>query len=120
MYKIAFHLAKGKNFQHWQIKDKDNNCTYVNPKENDLILYNCKLKNQFSASKKIFHGADKLRCAWVQFESFEIIEKSNYTSDIHIQFNPRKCPTWKVNDSENQDNREFKSIKSNNNQLYQF
>lgn len=118
MYKIAFHLAKGKNYQHWQIKDANNECIYINPNEYDLILFDCKLKNQVSSSIKIFNGGDKLRCAWIEFKDYQIVEKNNYTSDINIGFNPRKSPNWTINNEGNFDNSVYSEIKTNGNKLY--
>lgn len=117
-FKIAFHLARGVNYMHWQIKDNEGNVVYVDPNKNDIVLYNCKLKNQKSASMRIFKGADKLRCAWVEFDSYEITPLRNYTSNVHVRFNPRVSPTWLVNDVDNQDDKTFDVLKTNNNQLF--
>lgn len=118
MNKIAFHLGRGANYMHWQIKNAQGEAVYVNPNTHSVILYGCKLKNQASASMKIFKGADKLRCAWVEFESYEIVTASDFKSSTHLQFNPRVCPTWKVNGNEGQDNRTFDIIATTSNQMY--
>jgi hypothetical protein len=116
--KIAFHLARGKNFMHWQIKHDDGSITYINPEHSDLILHNCTLKNQKSASARIYNGGEKNRCAWVEFDSFEIIPSAGYTSAVQVRFNPRICPTWIVQGKGEQDGRTFASIRSNNSKLY--
>lgn len=118
MYKIAFHLAKGVNFQKWQIRDASNDATYVCPSTHDIVLKGCTLKNQKGASLRIFNGADKLRCAWIEFESYELIAKTNYTSETELRFNPRVSPTWVVDGKDNQDGSKFNVIKTNGRKLF--
>jgi hypothetical protein len=67
---------------------------------------------------KIFKGADKLRCAWVEFESYEIVAAADFTSQVHVQFNPRVSPTWRVDGVAGQDNRTFNVLKTTGNQVY--
>jgi hypothetical protein len=118
MYKIAFHLARGVHYMNWQIKGDNGEVIYVNPNESDIVLHNCKLKNQKSTSMKIFKGSDKFRCAWVQFDSFEIVPLSDYTSKTQVRFNPRVKPTWVVAGVDEQDNREFGVLYTNRSQLF--
>jgi hypothetical protein len=118
MYKIAFHLARGANFQKWQIRDANNDAVYIDPAKHDLILKGCKLRNQKAASLKIFNGGDKARCSWIEFESYEVVEKWGYTSDVEVRFNPRVCPTWMIAGLPEQDNTTHDTIVSNGNKLY--
>lgn len=117
MYKVAFHLGRGAHYMHWQIKDDAGNVTYVNPNTHSLVLTGCKLKNQKSSSLRIFNGYEKLRCAWVQFESYQVVAPATFTGTA-VQFNPRVCPTWRVNGVEGQDDRTFGTIKTTGNQMY--
>jgi len=98
MYKVRFHLARGKNYQHFQVKDKDGNCEYYNPEKVTLIMKECKLHNQPKASKKIFYwGENKRPCAWVICEDVIVgIKKENPSSDFELAFNPRKSFCWRV------------------------
>jgi len=118
MYKIAFHLAKGANFQKFQIRDANNEATYIEPNDFDIILNNCKLKNQKGASLRIFNGGAKERCSWIEFESYEIVAKSNYVSDTEVRFNPRVSATWIVGGLNNQDNSTFAQLKTNGRKIY--
>ena len=97
MYKVRFHLARGKHYQHWQVKDRCGDVEYYNPEEITLIMKDCKLHNQPNASKKILLGENKKPCAWVICNTIEVISKdiqpfkrlqpfSNYV----LAFNPRK------------------------------
>ena len=118
MYKVAFHLGRGANYMHWQIKDAQGNATYVNPNTHSLVLSGCKLKNQASTSLRIFKGYEKLRCAWIEFESYEVVAASDFKSSTHVQFNPRTAPTWRVNGVEGQDNRTFDILATTGSQVY--
>jgi hypothetical protein len=118
MYKIAFHLGRGKNFMHWQVKDDAGNVFYVDPKINDIILHNCTLRNQKAASLRIFNGGEKNRCAWVQFESYEVTPLTGIETDTQLRFNPRVSPTWMVAETTGQDGREFVTIYTNQSKLF--
>jgi hypothetical protein len=106
-YKIAFHLARGAHFQHWQIKGDDGQILYFNPSSVDLVLHSCTLHNQKAASLKIYKGGDKARCAWVSFESFDVLPAGTNAAGTPVRFNPRSCPTWQVNGQPEQDGRKF-------------
>ena len=75
MYKVRFHLARGKHYMHWQVKDKDGNNEYYDPAEVTLIMKECKLHNQPNATKKILLGENKRPCAWVICEKVEVTPK---------------------------------------------
>lgn len=118
MYKIAFHLGRGKNFMHWQIKSDDGTIIYVDPQVNDIVLHGCTLKNQKAASQKIFNGGEKNRCAWVQFTSFEITPLTGVETDVQVRFNPRVSPTWIVGETNGHDGREFATMYTNKSKLF--
>ncbi len=118
-HKIAFHLARGINFMHFQIKMGNGEIVYVNPNTHSIILKGCMLKNRKSSSLKIFNGADKERCAWIEFDSFEIVPVIESTSNINVRFNPRVCPTWMVNNEGNKDNTTFETLYTSKHNLYQ-
>lgn len=96
MYKVRFHLARGKHYQHWQVKDKDGSSQYYDPEEVTLIMKDCKLHNQVNATKKIyFDGENKRPCAWVKCRKVEITPKDDRPfSDYELAFNPRKNYHW--------------------------
>jgi len=83
-----------------------------------LVLSGCKLKNQASTSLRIFKGYEKLRCAWIEFESYEVVAATDFKSSTHVQFNPRTAPTWRINGVEGQDNKTFNVLKTTGNQVY--
>ena len=48
MYKVRFHLGRGKNFMKWQVKylgteyGGDDKVSYVTPQDNQLAMLGCK------------------------------------------------------------------------------
>lgn len=98
MYKIRFHLAKGKNYLNWQVKYPSGAVRYYNPEEVTLILENAYLRNQIGTAKKIHDGANKTVCAWVEADSVTIREGVSKPSHrcVKVGYNPRVAPTWMI------------------------
>ena len=106
MYKVRFHLGRGKNFMKWQVTSNLNTgdgtgakhvVSYVNPQENQLAMLGCKLSLQPTAAKKIHDGANKTVCAWIECEAVQILEVNRLKpneQDYRIKFNPRQSPNW--------------------------
>ena len=74
MYKVRFHLGRGKHFMQWQIKSDENVVSYVDPLDNQLAMLGCRLSLQPSAAQKIHDGANKTVCAWIECESVQVLE----------------------------------------------
>jgi len=106
MYKVRFHLGRGKHFMHWQIKSKLNTgdgtgakevVNYVYPQHNQLAMLGCKLSVQSTAAQKIHDGANKTVCAWIECEAVQVLEANRLKpneQDYRIKFNPRQSPNW--------------------------
>ena len=106
MYKVRFHLGRGKNFMKWQVTSNLNTgdgtgakhvVSYVNPQENQLAMLGCKLSLQPTAAKKIHDGANKTVCAWIECEAVQVLEVNRLKpneQDYRIKFNPRQSPNW--------------------------
>jgi hypothetical protein len=130
MYKVRFHLARGKHYQHWQVKDKCGDVEYYNPEEVTLIMKECKLHNQPNATKKILLGENKRPCAWVICEKVEVTPKDvRPFSDYVLAFNPRMSWHWKVINEGymeplvlgyNMDFKEFSFLATHQRQIYCF
>ncbi len=101
MYKVRFHLAKGEHYMHWQIKDENDEVIYYDPSETNLRLTNCTLKNQMGTAEKIFRGANKSVCAWIECEDYELHNRSTSLPIKHkLSYNPKVLPFWHVRDRE--------------------
>lgn len=97
MYKLRFNLSAGKYFQQWQLKNRNEIC-YFAPSEVTIRAYNVTLKNNSRISSKIFQGARKTVCAWLDCEYIDIspVEKFDSEGLTHLSFNPRKFPCWTI------------------------
>ena len=102
MYKLRFHLAQGKNYKKWQVVHPDKSKTYHDPQETVFTLKNCKLRIQPSAARKIFNGANREVCAWIECDGLES-KFSDFTSynmqeleykHERLRFNPKVAPNW--------------------------
>ena len=106
MYKVRFHLGRGKNFMKWQVTSNLNTgdgtgakhvVSYVNPQDNQLAMLGCKLSVQPTAAQKIHDGANKTVCAWIECEAVQVLEVNRLKpneQDYRIKFNPRQSPNW--------------------------
>ena len=121
-FKVRFHLAKGKNFQKWQITNPCGNIAYFDPAEVELVLSDCVLKNHKKVAQSIFNGANKTVCAWVLCN--EVIIRSSIKSipfgvdpDMQVSYNPRVVPNWMFENAP-VDNQKFNQLISFNRRLY--
>ena len=67
LIKVRFNLGAGKNFMKWKIERPDGIISYHSPKEVQLVMAGCVLKNQKTTALKIFKGANKTLCSWIIF-----------------------------------------------------
>lgn len=118
-YKVRFHLAKGKNYMNWQVAGHGS-VFYFDPIQTQLILHNCSLYNNSKISNKIFNGTNKIVCAWVYCEDFQL---NPYSLEIctdslkNIRYNPRINPNW-ILDGKNIDGMNFSCLVTKYNKLY--
>ena len=98
-YKVRFHLAKGKHFGHFQIRDKNGIVEFVDPKKSFIRFRNCYLHNQPKTSLKILNGENKRPCAWFCANEYWTLPKEEFLpfSDYEeIAFNPRIDSHWNL------------------------
>jgi len=113
MYKIRFHLKRDDNYLKWEIIDLNNNFTnYYSPNTYNLILKNCILKNDRRLAKQVLQTGKKVICAWIVFENYELLDKSNVdiSNMKNIRYNPRFLPFWFNEYQENIDNNSYEEI----------
>jgi hypothetical protein len=125
MYKVRFHLANGPHYMHWQIKDSDGNIEYIDPEKYSLWLIGCKLKNNAGTAKKIFEGADKTVCAWIECKSWHLQSRYSMSENMldaihmeHIEYNPHKQPYWSLLGM-NMDGKECNDLVTHGRRVYQ-
>lgn len=121
MFKVRFHLAKGKNFQKWQVRH-GRTVAYYDPSQVQLVLKGCTLHNQPATAKKICDGQEKTVCAWVACDSVEVIHNFITLADVPvcnlIHYNPKKTPFWRDGNDNNIDKSTHQEIHSLGRQLF--
>lgn len=127
MYKIRFHLAKGENHRHWQVKNTlTGEVRYYDPNKTYLQMQGCRLRNQPTTARKIHNGANKTVCAWVDCEVVEVKDSVPLfvKLDGELSYNPRTNPYWVDGTNTNSDNKEFDCLLTINRKIaniyYQF
>jgi hypothetical protein len=93
--RVKFHLGAGKYKGWWQIKNNEE-VLYVNPVNQSIWMKSCKLRIQPSMANKIFGGANRSVCGWIDCEEYKIINKNReeVEESKRIFFNPKKNPNW--------------------------
>lgn len=119
MVKVRFNLGRGDRYMKWQIKD-GKSVKHFDPKDVTLVMHGAKLVNHPTTAQKIFDGANKTVCAWVECESIEIFDKGSsmrVIENLQVSYNPRVAPNWKFK-GQNVDKATFSTIISRGNKLY--
>jgi hypothetical protein len=94
-YKIRFNLGTGENYLKWKVTSPNGDVNYYDPKDVCIHMERCKLVNQQGTAKKIYDGANKTVCAWIECETLIVQRIVKRTSKgIKVTFNPRVQPNW--------------------------
>ena len=99
-FQIRFNLGTGENYLKWKVTSPKGNVQYLEPSEVTIYMENCKLVNQKGSATKIFEGANKTVCAWVEAEVVTIyhkIPKDFVEGGVQVRYNPRVTPNWVMN-----------------------
>jgi len=97
MYKVRFHLGKGKNFMKWQVKSPSGAVAFYEPSEVTIFMESCLLKNSKKTAERIFGGEDKTVCAWVEAKDVTVVVlpiKNIMSTSTILHYNPRVTPFW--------------------------
>lgn len=104
MYKVRFHMGRGKNYLKWRIENTDTKeVQFICPTEYTLLLQDTKLRNRPATAKKIFEGAHKEICAWIDAVKVTIVKSSEFKGN-EVFYNPRITPYWRDNEGAKIDN----------------
>lgn len=122
-YRIRFHLQKGEHFQHWQIKDCDSGeVLFFDPATHLIHAEGCRLRNQPATANKIFQGADKTVCAWVDADRIHVTNTGRHgynaeyeanlrgTNPPKVSYNPKVSPNWRNASGDNIDGATFREL----------
>ena len=118
--KVRFNLGRGQNYMKWKIVYPSGVVEYHSPSSVQLVMKDCKLKNNPKIALKIFEGSNKDVCSWVICKDIQV-KFGNFDScdsqENRITYNPKKAPNW-VFGGENADGKEFQQITSLDYGLY--
>lgn len=124
MYKVRFHLAAGDNYRQWQVKEGDK-VNYYSPEEFTLHMMICELHNNPNIASKIYQGANKDVCAWIQCEILSISPRVELSQEKlrdnlfdPISYNPRVVPFWTDENRNNLDGELYLAIVTDGRNLW--
>ena len=112
--KLRFHLGRGKNYMHWQLRLDDSNPLYYKPEDVLFKLGNVKLHNRRGVAQKIYEGGNKNPCAWLLTSNPVVISRYDSQKPVEVfgngfrqvGYNPRVLPYWTWKDLQGKDNGE--------------
>tara|TARA_R110002020_G_scaffold37614_1_gene113469 strand:- start:600 stop:974 length:375 start_codon:yes stop_codon:yes gene_type:complete len=110
--KVRFHLARGENYMRWQVKN-GSEVKYYDPEDVMLEMQNATLRNSRKAAERIYSGANKSVCAWVECEDLSV---KPATPNVHpevkdfAQYNPKRRPFWHDTKRNNLDNKKYQRL----------
>ena len=117
-FKVRFNLSAGENFMKWKVVYPDKHVEYHDPSQVLLLMTGAKLRNQKSTALKIFNGADKEVCAWIECNTLLIIDSApmgpvmrsiQASGNTTVSYNPKKKPYWVMNET-NVDNHTYDNV----------
>ena len=78
----------------WKVEDPNKTSKFYDPEEVSIVMNNITLVNRKSTSNKIFAGANKTVCAWIECEEILIINPVDTPGKVEVRYNPRIQPNW--------------------------
>lgn len=124
-YEIRFHLGRGENYMHWQVKAmcgrKKLDEFYYNPAYYQLELRCCKLINKINKAKKVHDAGVKDVSGWVQCDEVLIDNEISIDNLEKLHYNPIKDIRWRRESDCGEfdwDNTEYSSLITQGRQVY--
>ena len=124
-YEVRFHLGRGENYMHWQVKAMCGSSKldefYYNPNEYQLEMIGCKLISNTNKAKKVHAAGKKDVSGWVECDEVMInnlIEIDNFEK---LYYNPIRDPYWRRESDSNEfiwDNSEYATLITSGKQVY--
>ena len=97
MYRVRFHLQRGPNYMHWQVRGRDGSLRYVRPGDHDVEMTGCTLVSKENAAKRVHAAGVKDVCGWVECESFALHAPGTLPA-FHLErlyYNPIRDAHWR-------------------------
>jgi hypothetical protein len=118
---LRFNLGRGENYKKWKLTTKvPGEVIYLEPDEVILELVNCKLYNSKLQANRIYEGAHKRVCSWIECEDVLILgynpSDDKYGEPIH--YNPKSNPYWTDKDGNDIDGNSFQTLITKGNKVF--
>ena len=98
-YEVRFHLGRGENYMHWQVKAmcgrKKLDEFYYNPVEYQLEMVGCKLVNNVNTAKKVHAAGKKDVSGWVKCDEVIINNEIGVDNLEKLYYNPIRDVHWR-------------------------
>ncbi len=109
-YQIRFHLGAGENYGKWQVKCSAG-VRYFDPAKVSLTMLDCQLRNQPATAKKVYDGANKSVCAWVDCNEL-LVSGPVEMAGVPVSYNPKVAPHWRNLSGQNIDGKRIEVLRS--------
>lgn len=98
-YEVRFHLGRGPNYGHWQIKvlwgRRKKDVFYYDPAHYQLEMIGCKLVNKINKAKKVNAAGKKDVSGWVKCDEVMINNEIGVDNLEKLYYNPIKDIRWR-------------------------
>lgn len=124
MYNVRFHLAKGKNYMKWQVRN-GKSVRYYDPNVCQLELSGCKLINKVNKAKKVHAAGVHDVSGWVKCE--EVMLRKDFYASLPVAnleklyYNPIRDPHWRRESDANEfiwDDTEYATLITDGKQVH--
>jgi hypothetical protein len=125
---VRFHLSRGKNYMHWQVKVVDKgrkvDVYYIDPSQWQVEMIGCHLVNRTNKAKKVHKAGVKDVSGWIKCDRVEYILADNGSpvDDLEkLYYNPIRDPYWRRESDSNEfvwDGSEYSTLVTKNKQVY--
>ena len=120
MYRLRFHLASGKNYKKWQLRDLEKKTVrYYEPEDVTIVMTKAVLHNSSRIAKKIHAGSAKQVCAWIQCDNVEISDSKKIKLSSSCSYNPRKKPYWVDSNGHNIDGKSYDLLMTRGRKIFE-
>lgn len=124
-YEVRFHLGRGENYLHWQVKAmcgrKKLQEFYYNPAQYQLEMLGCRLVNKVNKAKKVHAAGRKDVAGWVECDTLMINNEIGVDNLEKLYYNPIKDIRWRRESDCGEftwDDYEFDTLITNSKQVY--
>lgn len=98
-YEVRFHLGRGKNYLHWQVKAmcgrKKLQEFYYDPAYYQLEMLSCKLVNNLKKAEKVNAAGKKDVSGWVKCDTVIINNEIGIDNLEKVYYNPIRDTRWR-------------------------